>query len=197
MPDREFQFGRTDGGQYTGPPAAPSLPLPRVVCANCSADLNLLPAAARYCNRCGVSLSAAVSTVLPNPSPAPPRASSGLTFSRPRWLFNLWFACSDCDGPGGGTSGLAGRSAMLLAYGKSLFNLGWRYEHALGARRNLSEAARCYLKAARLGDDSAVGRLTSTAVAALADAEDPSSIPPAAPAPAPALPPLARVHASG
>jgi TPR repeat protein len=63
----------------------------------------------------------------------------------------------------------------LLAYGKSMFNLGWRYEHALGARRNLSEAARCYWKAARLGDPEAAGRL----------AQEPLT-PPDHPAPSPA-----------
>jgi TPR repeat protein len=39
---------------------------------------------------------------------------------------------------------------ILLAYAQALFNLGRRYETAIGARRNLDEAARCYAKAARL-----------------------------------------------
>jgi TPR repeat protein len=64
----------------------------------------------------------------------------------------------------------------LLAYGKSLFNLGWRYEHAIGARRNLTEAARCYWKAARLGDASAVGRI-NPAQAAVHVGADPESAP--------------------
>jgi TPR repeat protein len=52
---------------------------------------------------------------------------------------------------------------ILLAYAKALFNLGWRYETALGSRRNLREAARCYGKAARLGDAAARARaLTHT-----------------------------------
>lgn len=55
---------------------------------------------------------------------------------------------------------------MLLAYGKSMFNLGWRYEHAVGARRNLNEAARCYGKAARMGDASAAARLPLHGLAA-------------------------------
>ena len=44
---------------------------------------------------------------------------------------------------------------ILLAYARALFNLGWRYETAVGSRRNLEEAARCYWKAARLGDAGA------------------------------------------
>jgi len=47
---------------------------------------------------------------------------------------------------------------ILLAYAKALFNLGWRYESALGSRRNLREAERCYCKAARLGDVAALSR---------------------------------------
>jgi len=47
---------------------------------------------------------------------------------------------------------------ILLAYAKALFNLGWRYESALGSRRNLREAGRCYWKAARLGDVAALSR---------------------------------------
>jgi TPR repeat protein len=39
---------------------------------------------------------------------------------------------------------------FLLAYARALFNLGWRYETAVGSKRNLEEAARCYQKAARL-----------------------------------------------
>ena len=191
MPDPGIQYDRTGDGQAAHLHATPPPPFPRVVCANCSADLTLLPTAARVCNRCGASLSAAASATAPAPAVA--QAPSGPAFSRPRWLFNLWFACSDC-GPEG-ASGLAGRSAMLLAYGKSLFNLGWRYEHALGARRNLSEAARCYLKAARLGDHSAVGRLASTGAAALPEGISAPASPLPLTSPAiPIAPPLARVY---
>ena len=44
---------------------------------------------------------------------------------------------------------------ILIAYAKALFNLGCRYETALGSRRNLEEAARCYWKAARLSHAAA------------------------------------------
>ena len=52
------------------------------------------------------------------------------------------------------------QTLMLIAYGRALFNLGWRYEHAPAWRRNPDEAARCYGKAARLGDTAAVERLS-------------------------------------
>ena len=47
---------------------------------------------------------------------------------------------------------------ILLAYANALFNLGCRYETAIGSRRNLEEAARCYEKAARLGNPAARAR---------------------------------------
>lgn len=46
-------------------------------------------------------------------------------------------------------SQLACRS-ILTGYANALFRLGLRYESALGATRNVEEAARCYDKAARL-----------------------------------------------
>ena len=52
---------------------------------------------------------------------------------------------------------------ILLAYARALFNLGCRYENAVGSRRNLAEAARCYWKAARLGDAPAAGRFPPSA----------------------------------
>jgi TPR repeat protein len=119
-------------------------------------DVTLLPTTARFCNRCGVALPGTVFTRRPESAGAIPRRPR---FPRPWWLFNLWFACSDSEVD---CTPSAGRSAVLLAYGKSMFNLGWRYEHAIGARRNLTEAARCYWKAARLGDATAAGRLAST-----------------------------------
>ena len=111
---------------------------------------------ARYCHRCGTPISAA--KLARQPYCFPPRSCTvaGPVFSRPRWLLNLWCACTDSDAE---DAAFARRSGVLLAYGKSMFNLGWRYEHAIGGRRNLTEAARCYWKAARLGDPSAAGRL--------------------------------------
>ena len=70
--------------------------------------------------------------------------------------------------------------AILVAYARALFNLGCRYESAVGARRNLDEAARCYWKAARLGDAASAGRFAPQALAV-----------PVLPYPPPPLPPPA------
>jgi TPR repeat protein len=168
MPDPEFKYSRTASAEGAGGHTPPVAPFPRVACPKCSADVTLLPSAARFCNRCGFALTATTRTGRTGPIAATSRARSGRLFSRPRWLFNLWFACLDCDSD---CAASAGRSAVLLAYGKSMFKLGWRYEHAVGARRNLTEAARCYWKAARLGDATAAGRLASARARSATDAE--------------------------
>ena len=105
-------------------------------CANCAADVTHLPPFARFCHRCGFQLPADVGDrALPGlPEPVEHRA---VPYAR------LFFP----------------PSLILLAYGKALFNLGFRYETAIGSRRNQEEALRCYGKAARLGDPSAMGRL--------------------------------------
>ena len=148
MPDPEFSFARHAEVQ---PAAAAMARLGGVACRHCNVDLSLLPAGARFCHRCGVALSEKPARRLTASKPIVYPAA-GPAFSRPRWLVNLWCACTEGDDQ---SQPVIGRSAMLLAYAKSLFNLGWRYEHAVGARRNLNEAARCYSKAARLGDLSA------------------------------------------
>ena len=163
---------------------------PRVHCPNCTADLTFLPSAARYCHRCGSMLSSrsrAASADSWASASARRRSQRRSALRPPQWLSNLWCACTDSDDQ---DFPFAGRSEVLLAYGKSMFNLGWRYEHAIGARRNLNEAARCYWKAARLGDPSAVGRLGREGVISGADASadptGPPELPPPAPSPVPA-----------
>ena len=153
MPDPEL----TSAASALASPAEPSSPwVSRIPCPACAADLTFLPASARFCHHCGNPLPRDGPAHRPvffraEPPPAPrPR------FTRPRWLFNLWCACT---GPDVEADAFAGRSRVLLAYGKALFNLGWRYETAVGSRRNLEEAARCYWKAARLGDAGARHRL--------------------------------------
>jgi TPR repeat protein len=72
-------------------------------------------------------------------------------------------------------SGFRGRRAavageptpILIAYGNAMFRLGWRYERAGSASRNLPEAIRCYRKSARLGNLDAMVRL------AVADGDSP------------------------
>jgi len=178
MPDPEHIFGPPAGD--AGDPPSDVLPLAWIACPVCAADLTSLPRVARFCHHCGspVSISKlARQQLLHRPKPCPP---AGPLFSRPRWLFNLWCACTDSDPE---TTSFIRRSKVLLAYGKSMFNLGWRYEHAVGARRNLHEAARCYWKAARLGDPLAAGRLGRETVA---DPDGDETLPVATSHPAPA-----------
>jgi TPR repeat protein len=66
---------------------------------------------------------------------------------------------------------------ILLAYGRALFNLGSRYETAVGSRRNVEEAARCYWKAARLGDAAARGRYGAASLGVDSTPHDPPPLP--------------------
>jgi hypothetical protein len=50
--------------------------------------------------------------------------------------------------------------ALILGYANAMFRLGWRYENGHGTCRNSHEAVRCYFKAAKLGNTSALARLT-------------------------------------
>ena len=50
-------------------------------------------------------------------------------------------------------------SLMLMGYANAMLQLGWRYEHGSGVARNPSEAERCYIKSAKLGNVFARGRL--------------------------------------
>jgi TPR repeat protein len=60
---------------------------------------------------------------------------------------------------------------ILRGYGNALYKLGRRYEMGGGIPKNLGEAARCYRKAARLGNIMAFARLASKWL----DARDASS----------------------
>jgi hypothetical protein len=83
---------------------------------------------------------------------------------------------------------------IVLAYAKALFNLGYRYETAVGSRRNLEEAARCYWKAARLGDSAARERCESGVPGAAFLPYLPTSRPDEAPPYHDPTPPLATVY---
>jgi hypothetical protein len=139
-------------------------------CSNCAADLTHLPPVARYCHRCGFHLPADVADrVLPG---LPERVEQcAVPYAR------LFFP----------------PSLILLAYGKALFNLGFRYETAIGSRRNQEEALRCYGKAARLGDPSAVGRLAEWEGCAFAHPAPNHPAPDLAPPDHPSPPPLPSI----
>ena len=159
--------GDAIGGK--GPsPLPPFLPAAApVFCVRCSADVARLPPTARFCNRCGLPLpdhvhrtAAAVAEAAVPPEPVLPMGE------------------------------LVPPSAILLAYARALFNLGCRYERAVGSRRNLDEAARCYWKAARLGDAAAASQFDPQALEIPILPYRPPPLPPGPSLP----PPLATVH---
>ena len=118
---------------------------PSVFCAHCAADVTALPVAARFCNRCGSALPSR--RVAPASLPPPPSATAGGIESQ--------IPSPEPTRP----------PLILLAYAKALVNLGHRYETAIGSQRNLEEAARCYWKAARLGDLTARERFGADSLA--------------------------------
>src|SRR5689334_9300432 len=94
MPDPEFNLCRP-ALCHDGAPAPRSAdPYPRATCRKCGVDLTLLPKVARFCNRCGSALAHPVATISARPATVL-QAPRGPWFARPRWLFNLWFACLD------------------------------------------------------------------------------------------------------
>lgn len=149
-------------GRSDGRPFVPPLQAGKTFCARCAADVSALPPLARFCNRCGSTLPERFPTR--HSVPAPPAPSPVADSYQP--------------------------PLILLAYAKAMFNLGCRYETAIGSRRNLQEAARCYWKAARLGDPAAAGRLAPQAEAAVLP-----YIPPPLPTdPSAARPPVAAIY---
>lgn len=50
-------------------------------------------------------------------------------------------------------------SLVISGYANALYHLGARYELGRGAFRNIDEATRCYMKAAKLGNLGARARL--------------------------------------
>ena len=128
-------------------------------CNHCDAPLSLLPDAARFCPSCGNKLNvprqlpAMGKCEPPVDEVAPP--SPGRTF----WLrFPLRIVGTDMNHRPEKASQDT-RTSILVGYASALFHLGWRYEMGLGASRNRAEAARCYTKAAHMGDASAAARL--------------------------------------
>ena len=125
---------RAVAGEPPVPPHAASTHC--AFCPRCTANLAALPPSANFCNRCGLPLPRQVI----EPAGAPQGDAAAAIASPP------------ADEP-------FQTPLILLAYARALFNLGNRYETAIGSRRNLDEAARCYWKAARLGDAAARQRV--------------------------------------
>jgi TPR repeat protein len=139
MSEPAGQFGRDERG--SGPPAeggaaeAPGYPH----CSRCHADLTHCFLSARFCPRCGITLAAL-------PGEAPPAVTIP-----PLPLPVLAIEPSESRDT----------HALILGYANAMFRLGWRYENGQGASHNAEEAVRCYFKAAKLGNGSALARLTT------------------------------------
>lgn len=163
---RAFE-GDATGGK--GPPPLPPFPhaVAPVFCVRCSSDVARLPPTARFCSRCG----------LPLPDHVHRTAAAAAHATVPP----MPVPAEERIPP----------PAILLAYARALFNLGCRYEMAVGSRRNLEEAARCYWKAARLGDAAAACRFAREVLDVPVLPYRPPPLPPSAVLP----PPLATVHA--
>src|SRR5688500_5275645 len=102
-------------GGLSAPPSG--ILSPPVFCSHCAADVTALPPAARFCNRCGSDL--------PHRHPSrsgalPPIPDAPVQINPP------------AEPP----------PLILLAYARAMFNLGCRYETAVGSHRNMQEAAR-------------------------------------------------------
>ena len=141
--------GVVQGGLLAPPSGSHS---PPIFCFHCAADVTALPPVARFCNRCGSDL--------------------------PKWFHGKPMPSLPIPDPPIPTNPPAELPPplILLAYARAMFNLGCRYETAVGSQRNMQEATRCYWKAARLGDAAARERYDAHAMASPALAYHPAAL---------------------
>ena len=139
-----------------GPAEQPVAAVP-ARCLRCSADLSRLPDWARYCPRCGLDTHQSPPAAILFYATAP--AGGNDRFFGWEHLREL---AAPHPSPVPDPSEIrAHTSVMLTGYSNAMYNLGHRYETGLGAARNAREAARCYVKAARLGNFWALARLAA------------------------------------
>lgn len=131
---------------------------------HCGESISQLPPTAKFCPHCGGSLAAL--SVLPQRSFC-------------SWIIPLRefqrFLRGLLPHPAEEYSGDPDRTKVVIGYGNALFNLGWRYERGLGARRNLPEAVRCYSKSSKLGNADATVRLPPVQEAVLTEGDTPDA----------------------
>jgi TPR repeat protein len=139
-------FRMVDLPPQPGPPAPPPEP---GRCPQCLFDLSRLPKAAQFCPRCGYDRH--------------PLAGVADAFSQPRvidWNEEL----ARLDRPPLLVDNAEAHSVILSGYAAAMGNLAVRYEAGLGAQKNEDEAIRCYVKAARMGDEHARDRLAAKGI---------------------------------
>ena len=124
-------------------------------CLGCAADLSPLPPWARFCPRCGVERRLG--------TPATAIRSHANSDIPPIYVKGRWRQLDPLTGSWHRVRAAtpSGPSLILEGYGNALYKLGRRYETAMGAAQNVSEAERCYYKAARLGNLWALARLAA------------------------------------
>ena len=138
MSEPAGQLGRDERRGVPPVAADPAAPLTYPHCFRCHTDLTHCFLSACFCPRCGVTLAAMPGETL-QPAPVSRLALPVLAIESRQ--------TSDTH-------------SLILGYANAMFRLGWRYENGYGASRNTEEAVRCYFKAAKLGNDSALARLT-------------------------------------
>lgn len=122
-------------------------------CPRCQHELSGIPVTGRYCPRCGIQLlveDAGAGKPPPFATVIRESIEDSVTVRRIEQLRPV--AAQAGDHPERGR-----RRSILRGYASALYRLGWRYESANGATRNLDEALRCYGKAARLNRSEAAG----------------------------------------
>jgi hypothetical protein len=121
-------------------PAA--IEMPRlIICPSCFKDMTAVPAAARFCPKCGAQLPArnAAGFLIPPEESSP--------------LYPVYQSLRDeLEEKLASEAPQIASSMIILAYANAMLNLGWKYEHGRGILRNVEEAARCYAKAGKLSE---------------------------------------------
>ena len=145
-------------------------------CLRCATDLTHLPESARYCPRCGLDSQAPPAALLSREAAV--RLSGADLLGEWRHLCQLTQPIPIDPAPQT-LPPTEAHSLILQGYGNALYKLGRRYESCNGAARNLREASRCYLKAARLGNFWALALLAARcADAGAAEEREPAGAPP-------------------
>lgn len=120
-------------------------------CARCGGNAGSLPAAARFCPKCGTHLEDDRSAVGPVARLAAIRQAEGWLSVAPR--------PSAVSANGLEAAEPLPQTSILRGYAVALYNLARRYERGRGVHRNPAEAIRCFTKSARLGHVDAARRL--------------------------------------
>lgn len=171
LPSSELPFA------YPAPALSPPLPFDESqanvcppCCWCCMRDVSWLPVTARFCPRCGSAFNG-IPRRLPIPAAAvgavlTPGVQIEAYTEEGRRRIAAWLglrnALSQTAAPVQGAlpSRTGARTQIVIGYANAMYHLGTRYEDGLAIKRMPGEAARCFLKSARLGNADAKMRLS-------------------------------------